>query len=121
MTPLTRRRLQNFCANKRGFWSLWLFLLLFGLSMFAEFIANDQPLLVRFDGHFYFPVFTAYTETDFGGDLPIPADYRDPELGKRIAAGGFSGHAGGDVVLDAHLEVGLELSLDLEVDLRPVE
>ena len=89
MTPLTRRRLNNFCANKRGFWSLWLFLVLFGLSMFAEFLANDQPLLVRFDGHFYFPVLTDYTETDFGGDLPIPADYRDPAIAKRIEAGGF--------------------------------
>ena len=89
MTPLTRRRLQNFRANRRGFWSLWLFLLLFGLSMFAEFLANDRPLLVRFDGHFYFPVLGDYSETDFGGDLPIPADYRDPALAKRIAAGGF--------------------------------
>jgi microcin C transport system permease protein len=89
MTPLTRRRLKNFCANKRGFWSLWLFLLLFGLSMFAEFLANDRPLLVRFDGHFYFPVFTDYNESDFGGDLPIPADYRDPAIAKRIEAGGF--------------------------------
>jgi microcin C transport system permease protein len=89
MTPLTRRRLQNFRANRRGFWSLWLFLLLFGVSMFAEFLANDRPLLVRFDGHFYFPIFSDYAETDFGGDLPIPADYRDPELAKRIAAGGF--------------------------------
>ncbi len=89
MTPLTRRRLNNFCANRRGFWSLWLFLLLFGLSMFAEFLANDRPLFVRFDGHFYFPVFTDYNESDFGGDLPIPADYRDPEIAKRIQAGGF--------------------------------
>jgi microcin C transport system permease protein len=89
MTPLTRRRLQNFRANRRGFWSLWLFLLLFGVSMFAEFLANDRPLLVRFDGHFYFPVFADYTETDFGGDLPIPADYRDPNLAQRIEQGGF--------------------------------
>ena len=89
MTPLTRRRLQNFRANRRGFWSAWLFLLLFGLSMFAEFLANDRPLLVRFDKHFYFPVFADYTETDFGGDLPIPADYRDPSLAKRIEQGGF--------------------------------
>jgi microcin C transport system permease protein len=89
MTPLTRRRLKNFRANRRGFWSLWLFLLLFILSMFAEFLANDQPLLVRFDGHFYVPVFATYNESDFGGDLPIPADYRDPEITKRIEANGF--------------------------------
>jgi microcin C transport system permease protein len=89
MTPLTRRRLQNFRANRRGFWSLWLFLLLFGLSLFAEFIANDQPLLVRYDGHFYVPVFTDYLESDFGGDLPIAADYRDPSLAQRIDSNGF--------------------------------
>ena len=69
MTPLTRRRLQNFRAHRRGYWSLWLFLALFVLSLFAEFIANDQPLLVHFDGHFYFPIFADYDETDFGGDV----------------------------------------------------
>ena len=56
LTPLTRRRLENFRANRRGFWSLWIFLILFFVSLFAEFIANDRPLLVRFDGAFYFPV-----------------------------------------------------------------
>ncbi len=89
MTPLTRRRLANFRANKRGFWSLWIFLLLFGLSIVAEFIANDQPLLVRYDGHFFFPVLTDYPETAFGGDLPISADYRDPHVKERIEAKGF--------------------------------
>lgn len=89
MTPLTRRRWQNFRNNRRGLWSLWLFLLLFGLSLGAEFIANDQPLIVRFDRHFYFPVFADYDETDFGGDLPIPADYRDPTVAARINALGF--------------------------------
>ncbi|HKT18972.1 MAG TPA: ABC transporter permease [Stellaceae bacterium] len=88
MTPLTRRRLANFRANKRGFWSLWIFLALFGLSLIAEFIANDRPLLVRYDGRSYFPVFADYLETDFGGDLPIAADYRDPVLAKRIDAHG---------------------------------
>jgi microcin C transport system permease protein len=89
MTPLTRRRLQNFRANRRGFWSLWLFLALFGLSLGAEFIANDRPLVVRYDRHFYFPVFTDYEESDFGGDLPIAADFRDPILAARINALGF--------------------------------
>jgi microcin C transport system permease protein len=89
MTPLTRRRLQNFRANRRGYWSLWIFLALFGVTLFAEFLANDKPLLVRYDGHVYFPVFADYLETDFGGDLPIAADYRDPALAQRIAAQGF--------------------------------
>jgi microcin C transport system permease protein len=88
-SPLTRRRLANFHANKRGFWSLWIFLVLFVLTLFAEFIANDRPLLVVYEGHYRFPVFADYVEQDFGGDLPIEADYRDPTLAERIAAKGF--------------------------------
>jgi microcin C transport system permease protein len=84
ITPLTRRRLDNFRANKRGFWSLWLFLVLFIASLFAEFIANDRPLLVSYDGAYYFPVFRNYPETTFGGDFPTEADYRDPAVKKLI-------------------------------------
>jgi microcin C transport system permease protein len=89
LTPLTQRRLSNFRANRRGFWSLWLFLLLFGVSLFAEFIANDRPLLVRYDGAFYFPVFADYPETTFGGEFPTEADYRDPYVQKHINEHGF--------------------------------
>jgi microcin C transport system permease protein len=89
LTPLTQRRLANFRANRRGFWSLWLFLLLFGVSLFAEFIANDRPLVVRYDGAFYFPVFFDYPETTFGGEFPTEADYRDPYVQKHIAEQGF--------------------------------
>src|SRR5437763_16817626 len=60
ITPLTRRRLDNFRANRRGFWSLWIFLVLFLTSLFAEFIANDRPLLVRYEGSFYIPVLHDY-------------------------------------------------------------
>src|ERR1700686_5477121 len=60
ITPLTRRRLDNFHANRRGFWSLWVFLVLFVISLFAEFIANDRPLLVNYDGAYYFPAFHDY-------------------------------------------------------------
>jgi microcin C transport system permease protein len=88
LTPLTQRRLANFRANRRGFWSLWLFLLLFGVSLFAEFIANDRPLLVRYDGAFYFPVFFDYPETTFGGEFPTEADYRDPYVQKHITEHG---------------------------------
>lgn len=77
MTPLTRRRLVNFRANRRGFWSLFLFLAIFGISLFAEFIANDRPILIRYDGAFYMPIFTAYPETTFGGEFPTETDYRD--------------------------------------------
>ena len=89
MTPLTRRRLANFRANKRGYWSLWIFLTLFGLSLTAEIIANNRPLLIRYDGQFFFPVVVDYPETQFGGDLPTAAAYRDPELEANIKAHGF--------------------------------
>lgn len=77
VTSITRRRIENFKRNKRGFWSLWIFLFLFFASLFAEVIANDKPLLVRYDGAFYYPVFAAYPETDFGGEFQTEADYRD--------------------------------------------
>ena len=89
ITPLTRRRIDNFVANRRGFWSLWIFLLLFGASLFAEFIANDRPLLVRYDGAFYLPVLHNYPETTFGGDFPSQTDYRDPAVAKLIKAKGW--------------------------------
>lgn len=78
VTPVTARRLANFRANKRGYWSMWIFLAMFFFSLFAEFIANDKPLIVRFDGQFYAPIFTAYPETTFGGDFETEADYTDP-------------------------------------------
>ncbi len=89
ITPLTRRRLYNFRANRRGFWSLWIFLALFGISLFAEFIANDRPLIVRYEGAFYFPVLFDYPETTFGGDFPTEADYRDPYVIELIEAKGW--------------------------------
>ena len=67
--PLNARRLANFRANRRGFWSLWIFLALLVVSLFAEFIANDKPLLISYDGRLYFPVLSTYPETTFGGDL----------------------------------------------------
>ena len=78
LSPMTERRLANFRANRRGTWSLWIFAALFVVTLFAEFIANDKPLLVRFDGAFYAPVFVSYPETAFGGDFETEAEYRDP-------------------------------------------
>jgi microcin C transport system permease protein len=90
LSPLGRRRWQNFKANRRGYWAFWLFLILFFVSLFAEFIANDKPFLVKFDGKFYFPVFVNYAETTFGGDFETAADYRDPFLRKLVAdKGGY--------------------------------
>jgi len=86
MTPIGRRRWQNFRANKRGYWSTWVFLALFFVTLFAELIANDKPLLLRFDGDYYFPAFVSYPETAFGGDFDTEADYRDPFLKDLIAA-----------------------------------
>lgn len=85
LSPLNKRRWQNFKANRRGYWSFWLFLVLFGVSLFAEFIANDRPLLIKLDGHYYFPAVVTYSETTFGGDFETAADYRDPFLQKLIA------------------------------------
>jgi microcin C transport system permease protein len=78
VTPLTRRRLYNFRRNRRGFWSLWVFLALFAVTLPAEFMANDKPFLVSYDGDFYMPIFEAYPETVFGGEFPTEADYTDP-------------------------------------------
>jgi len=77
LTPMTLRRLVNFRRNSRGFVSLWLFLALFFFSLFAEFIANDKPILVRYDDGFYMPIFKIYPETAFGGEFLTEADYRD--------------------------------------------
>jgi microcin C transport system permease protein len=90
LTPLSRRRLANFRANRRGFWSLWIFLALFVVSLFAEFIANDRPIVVSYDHHFYFPVFVDYPETTFGGEFPTEADYRDPYVRQHIAEHGWA-------------------------------
>jgi microcin C transport system permease protein len=84
-----RRRIANFRANRRGFWSLWIFLVLFVTSLFAEFIANDRPLLIHYDGRFYFPVFREYPETTFGGVFPTEAVYRDPFVEKAIREQGW--------------------------------
>jgi microcin C transport system permease protein len=89
ITPLTRRRLDNFRANRRGFWSLWIFLLFFGTSLFAEFLANDRPLLVSYAGSLYLPVLHDYPETTFGGDFPSETDYRDPTVVRLITEKGW--------------------------------
>ena len=89
VTPLTVRRLNNFRANKRGFWSLWIFLTMFAVSLGAEFIANDKPLLVVYDGGVYFPIVTFYPETAFGGFLETETDFKDREVSRMIAEKGW--------------------------------
>jgi microcin C transport system permease protein len=84
-----RRRWWNFRRNGRAFWSLWLFLGLFFATLPAELIANDRPLLIRYDGHFYFPVVRFYPETTFGGIFETATDYRDPDVIALIEAKGW--------------------------------
>jgi microcin C transport system permease protein len=78
LNPINRRRLANFKANRRGYISLHIFLVLFGLSLIAELVANDKPFLIYYDGGIYLPFVVAYPETTFGGDFPTEADYTDP-------------------------------------------
>lgn len=78
ISKLGKRRWEQFRANRRAFVSLWIFLALFAITLPAELIANDKPLLVRYDGASYFPIFRAYPETTFGGDFTAEAEYRDP-------------------------------------------
>jgi microcin C transport system permease protein len=85
LSPLNARRWRNFKANKRGYWSLWVFLVLFVISLGAEFIANDRPIYLGVDGKNYFPVFVTYPDTDFGDVFGTAADYRDPHLQAYLA------------------------------------
>ncbi|TGN41606.1 ABC transporter permease [Marinobacter confluentis] len=89
LTPIQQRRLRNFRNNRRGFWSLWIFLALFGLSLCAELIANDKPLIVSYQGELYFPVVESVPEETFGGFLPTEADYRDSFISDAIEADGW--------------------------------
>ena len=89
LSPHNKRRLQNFKSNKRGFYSFWIFSFLFIVSIFADFIANDKPLLIKFDQEYYFPIINEYPETIFGGDFETEADYRDPYVIKLIEDKGW--------------------------------
>jgi microcin C transport system permease protein len=84
LSPLNRRRFARFKANRRGWWSLHVFLVLFVLSLGAEVISNDKPLLIKYQGDLYFPAFKRYAETEFGGEFPIAADYRSPYIRELI-------------------------------------
>ena len=90
LNPINRRRLRNFRRNRRGYYSLWIFLVLFTLTLFAEFIANDKPLLIQYDGRFYFPILNAYPETTFGGEFETETDYRDPYVKELIEKRGWA-------------------------------
>ncbi|NBX74391.1 MAG: ABC transporter permease [Alphaproteobacteria bacterium] len=89
LNPLSERRWNNFRKNKRAFWSLWVFLALFFVTLCAELIANDRPLLVSFKGQLYAPVLHNYPETFWGGDFETDTNYRDPHVKKLITAEGW--------------------------------
>jgi len=88
LSPINLRRWQNFKANRRGFWSLWIFLVLFVLSLFAEFIANDRPIIASYKSEILLPIFVDYPEEKFGGFLAT-TDYRDPFIQDEIEANGW--------------------------------
>ncbi|WP_126974920.1 ABC transporter permease [Frigidibacter oleivorans] len=89
LSPLNARRWRNFRANGRAFWSLWIFAALFGLSLVAELLANDRPIVVSYRGELYFPVYRFYPETTFGGDFRTEAIYSDPGVDCLIRTGGL--------------------------------
>ena len=83
----TLRAWRRFKSNKRGYFSLWIFAILFVLSLFAEVISNDKPLIVHYHEHYYFPLFATYPETEFGGDFVTETDYLDPFIRKQLSEG----------------------------------
>ena len=89
LSPLNKRRLENFKSNKRGLYSFWIFTLLFLISLFADFIANEKPLLIRYNNQIYFPIINEYSETTFGGDFETATDYRDPYVKDLINNNGW--------------------------------
>ena len=88
LSPISRRRLENFKRNRRGFWSLWIFLFLFVVTGAAEFIANDRPIIAMYKGELLVPALVDYPESKFGGFLAI-TQYRDPFIADEIEANGW--------------------------------
>jgi microcin C transport system permease protein len=89
LSPLSKRRLDQFKANRRGYWSLWIFLVIFTITTFAELIANEKPILVKYKGEYYTPVFKDYPETTFGGTFETEANFRDPIVRQLINKDGW--------------------------------
>lgn len=82
-------QIKAFKKNKRALISFYIFLILFIISLLSEFIANDKPLILKYQNSFYFPIFNTYLDKDFGGDFPTPADYKDPFIIKNIEQNGW--------------------------------
>lgn len=88
-SPLTARRWENFKANRRGYWSLWIFMALFLLTLFSELIANEKPILINYDGRLFAPIFFEHLETEFGGEFELEAEYKDPYVQSLIEEKGW--------------------------------
>jgi microcin C transport system permease protein len=88
-SSIARRRIDQFKRNRRAHYSLWIFVALFLFSTFAELIANDKPIVVHYNGSFYFPIVKSYPETTFGGEFETQADYRDPVVKKLVEDKGW--------------------------------
>ncbi len=89
LSQINQQRWQKFKHNRKSYWSLWLFGFLFSICLFAEIVANDKPVLIQFNDEFYFPLMIEYSETDFGGEFDLAADYRDPYMAEIIEADGW--------------------------------
>lgn len=114
ISPLNQRRWSNFKRNRRALWSLIIFSIAFGLSLFAEFIANDKPILVQYRGAYYTPIFNFYAETEFGGDFRTEAAYRDPEVQCLIRTGGLEECFDDPEALIAQVDAGVSLDGDFQ-------
>ncbi|WP_423731375.1 ABC transporter permease [Hafnia paralvei] len=90
LNPINQARWQRFKANRRGYWSLWIFLIVFIMSLGSELIANDKPLLLRYDQQWYVPFLVNYPETTFGGDFKTATDYQDPLIRSNIEQHGWA-------------------------------
>ncbi|QLK61821.1 ABC transporter permease subunit [Enterobacteriaceae bacterium Kacie_13] len=89
VSTVNQARWARFCQNRRGFWSLWIFLVIFVLALLSNLLANDKPLLARYQGHWFVPFMVNYSETTFGGELETPADYQDPFVLKHLEEHGW--------------------------------
>ena len=122
ISPLNRRRWENFKTNRRGYWSLWIFLALFLISLFAEFIANDKPIYIHVNGRTFFPAVVTYPDTAFA-KTPDPnlfgtaADYRDPYLIDMINKEGGTVHLAADPFFLQHAGEPAAVAVSLQADL----
>ncbi len=114
LSPLNKRRWNNFRKNRRAYWSLWIFLAMFVISLFAEFLANDKPILVSYRGELRTPIFTFYPETAYGGDFPTEAAYGDPEVKCLIRTGGLDACFDDPDGLIAQVDQGMVLEGDFQ-------